>query len=252
MMRLTNIALVLVAVSGAFGCSAVVNNTLKLKDDAGVDSGVADSGTGDSGPSGNCMMEPGLCNDTACTVDRACDPGNEEADPTTGCTRGDGVPNDDLKACDIIFPGGGSTAGGLCVDGQCAGCGDGVHQADFAEECDDGNDIDGDGCDTDCEFSCHNEADCESFDCDGDTVCDFQMGSGGNNTRQCETSGDILSPGSSCDVAGVFAGGMCFEPGDDGLVCCSDRGNPDGTAPWCCGFFPGNDEYSCGPPVMPP
>jgi cysteine-rich repeat protein len=45
-------------------------------------------------------------------------------------------------------------------EGAPSDCGNGVREGD--EECDDGNDRDGDGCDGDCTFSCHGDDECPS------------------------------------------------------------------------------------------
>jgi cysteine-rich repeat protein len=59
-----------------------------------------------------------------------------------------------------------------------AGCGNGV--LGDAEECDDGNDVDGDGCDVDCTFSCETDEDCQNETvCDGIETCDV-------STRACQ------------------------------------------------------------------
>jgi cysteine-rich repeat protein len=60
------------------------------------------------------------------------------------------------------------------------GCGDG--DVGSGEECDDGNGIPGDGCEPDCTFSCHIDADCDDgipctqSACNGSHVCTYQDG----------------------------------------------------------------------------
>jgi cysteine-rich repeat protein len=70
-----------------------------------------------------------------------------------------------------------TTVGGIA--GECnasvvcgpAGCGNGMPGA--GEECDDGNDEDGDGCDNDCTFSCETAAECDDVSvCTGTESCD--------------------------------------------------------------------------------
>lgn len=52
-------------------------------------------------------------------------------------------------------------------------CGNGVTDEDEDEECDDGNDIEGDGCDNDCSFSCTTDVHCrDTEDCNGAETCD--------------------------------------------------------------------------------
>ena len=93
-----------------------------------------------------------------------CDDGNDV--DTDSCnnmcqtvqTCGDGM-LDPGEACDEGMNGGLFTPSGFSSQRECAGtsesvpctfCGDGVVQAANGEECDDGNDIDGDGCDSAC------------------------------------------------------------------------------------------------------
>ena len=51
-------------------------------------------------------------------------------------------------------------------------CGNG--EQDDGEECDDANDENGDGCDNDCTWSCHNDGECNDGDaCNGEETCDM-------------------------------------------------------------------------------
>ncbi|MCA9605719.1 MAG: putative metal-binding motif-containing protein [Myxococcales bacterium] len=114
--------------------------------------------------------EPGTCTFT-CHEDPECDDGRvcngaELCNASTHvCTPGTApAPG---TTCDL---GGGS---GVCRGTDCVdpGCGNGV--TDGTEDCDDGNDVDGDGCDTDCTFSCTEDLDCIDGDvCTGDETCD--------------------------------------------------------------------------------
>jgi len=59
------------------------------------------------------------------------------------------------------------TSGGVCAP---LGCGNGVTGGD--EDCDDMNAVEGDGCDSDCTFSCAVDADCAGADlCSGTATC---------------------------------------------------------------------------------
>jgi len=51
----------------------------------------------------------------------------------------------------------------ICISGTCqvSRCGDGYIDTDVGEECEDGNTTEGDGCDNDCTFSCHNDTECD-------------------------------------------------------------------------------------------
>jgi cysteine-rich repeat protein len=90
-----------------------------------------------------------------------------------------------------------------------ASCGNGSLEP--PEECDDGNPVDGDGCDWNCRFSCHEAADCADSDpCTADDcraggtgrVCDHAVAAG----SACE-DGDPCTDGDQCDDAGVCQGG---------------------------------------------
>ncbi|MBI5487551.1 MAG: DUF4215 domain-containing protein [Deltaproteobacteria bacterium] len=103
----------------------------------------------------------------------------------------------------------------VCIGGVCGGgaCGDGIPQLARGEECDDGNDLDGDGCDGDCTWSCGIDTDCDDlFLCDG--------------VETCDTTGHVCEPGAPAadgtpclDVAG--ADGLCRA----GLCAGPDCGN---------------------------
>ncbi len=251
MTRLTNIVLVLIAVSAAgamVGCSAIVGSTLDEKGPG------RDGGTSDTGVMTNCTTDMTLCNATMCQSVGRCEPGNAAAHPVTGCVPGDGVDNALQQECEFPLRDDSAViADGVCFNAVCAGCGDGITQDGFIdpadnEECDDGNNVDGDGCDNDCRYSCHNVTDCNPFDCNGTVVCSPP---GANNLRECVTTPPFPACGSTCNVIGQITDGMCFEPGEDGLVCCHPTAGA-GMDPLCCGFFPGQDEYSCGPPAFMP
>jgi len=107
-------------------------------------------------------------------------------------------------------------------------CGNGV--VETAEICDDGNVIDGDGCDGNCTVTaCGNGVQTAGEDCDDGNVV------GGDGCRpDCtvEACGDgILDPGEDCDDGNLAAGDCCdagcaFEAGgsacDDDLNVCTD------------------------------
>jgi len=69
-------------------------------------------------------------------------------------------------------------------------CGNGIVEG--SEECDDGNDIDGDGCDSDCKFSCHNDNECnDGNDCTDDYCIE------GSNGKLCIYTN--MPEGTECD-----------------------------------------------------
>jgi cysteine-rich repeat protein len=102
-------------------------------------------------------------------------------------------------------------------------CGNGV--VDGGEECDDGNDLEGDGCDGDCTFSCALDADCRDEDlCNGSEACD-------PGTHACR-AGDPPGDGFVC---GNMPRYICLE-GDCTPSLCGD------------GFVDGGAGESCEPP----
>lgn len=65
-------------------------------------------------------------------------------------------------------------AGKLCIAGTCvlSSCGDGFIDESTGEECDDQNRTDGDGCNSDCRFSCRLDEDCDDGNhCNGAERC---------------------------------------------------------------------------------
>lgn len=105
------------------------------------------------------------CSDNAeCDDGRTCNGAERCADHICEL----GTPPGDGSGCDLPAGGAGVCRGGECVS---VGCGNGV--LDGTEECDDGNDVDRDGCDADCTFSCNEDVDCVDGDvCNGSETCD--------------------------------------------------------------------------------
>lgn len=96
---------------------------------------------------------------------------------------------------------------GVCRDSACvpAGCGNGL--MDGGEECDDGNMVDGDGCDGDCTFSCSVDTDCDDASvCTGTETCDVA-------THAC-VAGEMLAcnDGSPCTSDECDAVMGCVHP----------------------------------------
>jgi len=103
-------------------------------------------------------------------------------------------------------------------------CGDGI--VDPAEACDDGNLIEGDGCDTDCSPSgCGNGIVSAGEDCDDGNL---DIGDGCRPDCTVEACGDsIVDPGEDCDD-GNFDGGDCCD-----ATCGSEDGGPCSDADHC-------------------
>jgi cysteine-rich repeat protein len=188
--------------------------------DAGGDSGSADCGNG--------ILEPG----------EECDDGNLvnldgcEAGCRFGCVAGDPARDrcsDDNacngeETCDVDHrckPGTPLTTGDACGSGRvCVGelcvlpsCGDGQIQP--GEECDDGDSVDGDGCDRDCRWSCvatDAARNCSPADaCLGSASCD-------STTHVCSPR-TPLADQALCAVQG--ASGYCKD-GACRLAVCGD------------------------------
>jgi len=102
-------------------------------------------------------------------------------------------------------------------------CGNGA--VDPGEDCDDGNVLDGDGCETSCRWTCRGDPDCDDGGiCNGTEWCDFAWhgcmpGSNLPTGADCD-DGQFCTAASTCDGAGscVGAGNPC----DDGIECTRD------------------------------
>jgi len=157
----------------------------------------------------------------------------EDKDAASPCTGADDGTSCELGEDMISGP-------GVCRSQVCtlSMCGDGLVDPAAGEQCDDGNETSGDGCEPgSCEFSC--EAD---TDCDDGSVC--------NGTETCDGATNVCTPGSnapeetSCELEdgseGSCRSGSCRALGcgnglpDDGEEC--DDGNDisnDGCEPDC-------------------
>lgn len=78
---------------------------------------------------------------------------------------------------------------------------------DGAEECDDGNVMEGDGCDNDCTFSCASDADCDDMSvCTGTESCDV-------TTHVCQPGTDLTCvDGDDCTMDMCDASRGCVYP----------------------------------------
>lgn len=247
------------------GCSSNVKGIDDLGsggngDDMGLSvcgDGVVDPGSEDcdDGAANGTPNDPcnGLCR-FVCSVDKDCDDGNA-CNGTETCSEHlcvAGTPVADGTDCG---------SGKLCRAGTCgdARCGDGVTTA--PEECDDGNAVDGDGCNSDCTFSClstDTSRNCTPMDaCMGQGTCD-------DATHTC-TAGTPLGDGMACGTGHDYCkmgtctmptcGNSVTEPGED----CDDGGlngtKGDGCTSMCkfacvtastdCGAAPDCEKFQC-------
>ena len=190
-MKRTSFAASILGIALVCGCSSDGGGTVPL-----------DAGTADARTSTDARTDAPT--GTPCTTDDECDDG----DPCTGeetcgagmtCEDGEALAEGD--ACDADMD---EATRDLCVEDACAAtrCGDGYADAMREEECDDGNDVLGDGCD-DCRFTCDDASDCDDADeCNGAEAC--------SAAHVC-TSGTALEEGAACaGGTGTCASGSCL------------------------------------------
>jgi cysteine-rich repeat protein len=160
-----------------------------------------DTATGEECDDGNTEPADG-CNNCKfnCKADTDCDDGakcngTETCDTTAhkcklGTTAADGT------KCNLTGVDDGVCNGGVC---STAGCGNSIK--DGAEECDDGNKVDGDGCDNTCKFSCHADTDCDDDNpCNGAETCKKET------TKQACIAGTALN----CDDGKACTTDLCL------------------------------------------
>jgi cysteine-rich repeat protein len=200
----------------------------------------------------------------SCHAADDCDDGNacngSESCSDHSCQKG--APISDGSSCGMS----GSCRGGLCAP---ASCGDRV--LDSGEECDDQNLVAGDGCEADCRFSCHLDADCSDGNaCNGSETCSnhacargapLSDGSACANGGTCRArtcaaancGNHVLDPGEECDDQNLVSGDGC-EP-DCRFSChldadCSDGDPCDGSESCsnhlCTTTAPLGDGTPCG------
>ena len=209
---------------GGDGCSADCTS------DESCGNGTVDSLAGEMCDDGNTTAGDG-CSDT-CSVEicgngvtdigEDCDDGNDiaadgcESDCTFSCTEDadcdDGAACNGSETCDTTtnacaagtnLADGTDCGGGLvCRSGACVApvCGNSIVEG--TEDCDDGNSTNGDGCDTDCTFSCTMDAECDDGQvCTGDETCN-------TTTHRCTNPPD-LADGTACGSGLVCRSGVC-------------------------------------------
>jgi cysteine-rich repeat protein len=124
------------------------------------------------------------------------------------------------------------------------GCGDGVVAP--TEECDDGNAVDGDGCDSDCTYSCHRATDCDDAEECTTNLC-VAHGGGRACTATPVAVGTVCDDSSTCtDPDACNAEGVCTGPPTASDTLCNDGLYCNGADDVCDGAG------SCVPISMPP
>lgn len=163
---------------------------------------------------------------------RTMDAGPSLDAPTSGCA----VAADGAR-CTIA----GLLENHICIAGLCvpSSCGDGfvesrnvdgmTSETNPVERCDDGNGTSGDGCDSDCTYSCDADPDCaDGLLCNGDETCDTA-------SHTC-TAGTPVADGVTCTVesttamcmSGVCRAGVCPDGTVDPGEACDDDNTTDG------------------------
>jgi len=158
---------------------------------------------------GNSTAGDGCENDCtfSCTMDSECD----DAEACTGVETCNTTTNTCVNPADLAD---GTDCGGgnICNGGACVAptCGNGTPEG--AEQCDDGNTTDGDGCDNDCTFSCTMDSECDDGDacngaetCNGSNVC--VGGSAAGDGTVCDR--DMMSGTRDVCLSGVCAASTC-------------------------------------------
>ena len=121
----------------------------------------------------------------------------------------------------------------FCVNMNCVApaCGDGVVES--PEECDDGNTVNGDGCDNNCKFSCVSTD--PTRDCASTSAC-VTMGTCDNTTHVC-APGSNVADGTGCGTGQICIMGNCT------AATCGDGFT---TPPEQCDFGTGNNVAGSG------
>ncbi|MFN7133256.1 MAG: DUF4215 domain-containing protein, partial [Myxococcales bacterium] len=99
----------------------------------------------------------------------------------------------------------------ICLKGRCetSSCGDGFVYPPAGEQCEDGNEVDGDGCSR-CRFDCAQDA-----DCDDDNPCTVDRCDKTAGSQVCDS--DPVAGAPACPLAGggngTCAAGACVKAG---------------------------------------
>jgi len=123
-------------------------------------------------------------------------------------------------------------------------CGDGV--VDRTEECDDGNEVETDGCTTRCTYSCHLADDCEDGNECTENLC-LSVAGGRACSSEPTRIGEPCDDGNECTVGEVCnEAGECVGEAAPPDVLCDDHLYCNGAPDVCDGAG------VCGPMSMPP
>ncbi len=185
--------------------------------------GIIDEAAGEQCEDDNQMSGDGctLCR-FDCSEDADCDDGlscngaETCSAETHSCELGENLPNQ--AECTQT-----NDEMGVCREGDCvpAGCGNGL--IDLREECDDGNSVDGDGCESDCTLTCASAKDCDDGNaCNGEETCDI-------NTHLCQPGEPLACEANGCTGECSPEAGGCVYPDvdQDGSTCDLDCNDAD-------------------------
>lgn len=187
-----------------------------------------------NGFSSRCLLLAAAGWSAACILAAGCSTKFSENEDAVDDGEEDGAPDDDTAEppdeADLPADPDGEEA---------ATCGNGV--VDSGEECDDGNDVPGDGCEpSTCRFSCREDAECLDEDiCNGEESCSSSTHACGEGTVR-PPDGAVCRDGTPRRIC---LGGTCvFSACGDGFV---DEGNGESCDPPGEEGCPGNCRWGC-------
>ena len=121
-------------------------------------------------------------------------------------------------------------------------CGNGVVEG--TEQCDDGNDVSGDGCEADCTFSCDNTTDMGNAKCDDANPCNGVEACGDNHVcapGKPSVDGDTCGSGKIC-VASACVDDICGDGFKNATEECDDGNMANGDGCDSCKFSCKSDD----------